>query len=403
MLIPAVEHVDSLQRGADWAQIAAAALGPLGLVLVWLGVLAARRQIRSERTSQILDRYGKTDFLLTWKDIMQFLTASNEPACIEQIRIFEAASPSQNLLSPSQREKDFSREPKATRMDIQSTVYFYEQIGAMFNRGEIDRGLAMRSFAPVMVQALEASWWWINFERDGKCIAVEPQFVRGHETEIDAEWERMVRTVVRKRRDLRAETKINPEGLRDHVRALCLPLRAEPSEEDWERCKSLSGALGDALRAGRLDDLRRALEVVPTGRLEAGERSYPKAEQTPATGRSMLIPRWRDSVTAPPGVIRLIAGMGARLCGREVRGDPSGGAPRKPLNGATAKPSIDRVPRPAWLRGLGNVLTHADARVVVNERHRLVAELLGRRRQDHGDEAVLVLVTNLLGTRSGNA
>jgi hypothetical protein len=379
------------EQGADWAQILTAVLGIPGLVLILLSLRAARRQMRSERTSRVLDRYNTNDFLVIWATVMEFLKADDERACVANVRRWEARKAADRTLlggdepppdvpddvllrvlssGISRLVGDDEGERQAlSKSEVQSTANFYEEIGALFNAEEIDQKLVGRAFGQTVVQAFEASWWWIHYSRDGRSVPVRPQHVRAHENEDYAEWERMVRSVVRRRPEIPRQP-LNKKGRDDTVRAICLPPFAPPDEpqapaDQWAACQALSEAIGDVLRAGGIEHLKNALatHVADDARLD---------ETVPA--RTMLVPTWREHVVAPRLPARQVARLGATLDGRHGDRGPAGHL------------------RPEWLRRCGRRMARIDRRVAYHERHQAVARALHHLRTERTDAEVEALV-----------
>ena len=393
----AVEPLESDDRpakeqGADLAQILTAVLGIPGLILILLSLRAARHQMRSERTSRVLDRYNSNDFLVTWATAMEYLQASGESVCVKSIRRWEALKAAEpELLTsddpvPEQEHDDVllrvlssgiarllgdgeAQRQALSRSEVQSTANFYEEIGALFNTKEIDQKLVGRAFGQTLVQAYEANWWWIHYSRDGRSVPVRPQHVRPHEIEDYGEWERMVRAIVRRRPEIPRRT-INREGGDDRVRAICLPPFAPPDKpqapaDAWEACEALSQAIGDVVRAAGIDHLAQGLERHVPGGTSLGEAVPP---------RTMLVPRWREHVVAPRLAVRQAARLGATV-------DRWLGVQRP----AIQKPL-------AWLRRCGGHLARCDRRAAHHERHQAVARVLDHLRATRTDAEVEQLV-----------
>ena len=249
--------------------------------------------------------------------------------------------------------------------EVQSTANFYEEIGALFNAKEIDKKLVRRAFGQTLVQPYEANWWWIHYSRDGRSVPVRPQHVRDHESEHYAEWERMVRDIVRRRPEI-TRGPINKKGRDDCVRVICLPQFAPPDErqasvDEWKACQGLSKAVADVVQAGGIEHLATGLEAhVPQDAF--------LGETVPA--RTMLVPEWRECVVAPRLPIRQAARLGATL-------DRWIGARR---------PALQQ--RLSWLRRYGIRIAHLDRRVAHHERHQAVARALDHLRETKTDAEV---------------
>ncbi len=317
-----------VEKGADWAQIVTAALGIPGLAFIGLTLVMTRRQMRAERTAQVLERYNTREFLDAWSAVQRFLYAPHEKACVERIRRAESASSSRASLLDEDRALNQPTEAMvatarvvrpaadtvtgASQAGLMSAANFYEETGALFNRREIDDTLVIRSFGQATAQALEAVWWWIGYQRDGRSVPVAPRLARRHETETYAEWERMVRKVLRKRPELRSR-RMNRPGRNDVVRAICIPYERgrDASEGEWERCGDLSDAVGTVLR--QPDGLER-LSAALTQRL-GDDAGPPNPSEWPK--RTMLLPWWRDEIRAPRWPIAVTSRLGARLHGAD--------------------------------------------------------------------------------------
>lgn len=282
----------TMEKLASAAQI----FGILGLVLVWRTLVAGRREARSERTSRIMERYFGRD-LEQFANVLGFLAATTEETCLRRIRRWETTrTGDSNLLTDAV--------PKAnpvSRNDVLQTIYFFEEIAVLFNSKELDRRTIVRTFGVTVPQALEACWWWIQYERAGNRPAAHPRAQGDGEIEYYTEWERTVMTLVRMEPSLET-TKLNRAGRDDQVRALCLPAQRGSTDNDgWWDCEDLSCAIGDALRAPDTRDDRMAqLEqaLVPTDE----ERQNHAAE--PAKPRTFLIMPWRDHVLEPSWPVR---------------------------------------------------------------------------------------------------
>jgi hypothetical protein len=165
-----------------------------------------------------------------------------------------------------------------------------------------------------MPQALEASWWWVHYQREGMRAAARLPVVRDGETHWFSEWELMVRAMARRDRRLQEQT-LNPGDLDDRVRALLLPrnftstggeLTKQDDEWDtreWKAYGELSRAVADVLNAPDGEHrLRAAL---------GGSPPSPAVHRTPE--RTVLIPRWRPYLRQPWLFVRWIYSLGSRL------------------------------------------------------------------------------------------
>jgi len=334
-----------LERGANVATILAAGLGLLTLPLILASLQAARRATRSVRTAEAIDDYDGDKFNKAWERTKPYLDVAGEEACVDLIRGFD-------------RIRGWTQAPDS---DIDTVHYLHETIGALFNRGEIDRHLLYRTLAWATVDALARSWWWLHVEREGRRIAVKPQFVRAHESELYAEWERMAGVILRKRPEISLRVK---KDQRNRVRALCLPAPEDP-QPDWDHCKALSKAVGDALRKpGGLQMLRAKVTAELDGK-----------SQPAHVPRTILIPSLEEYVAAPSPLVVHATRMGAWLDGRGRE--------------------LDRIRRPRWLRWLGVRLTRLDARVRLHQSYAEVGRDLNRLRGVLDAQAVSDLIADL--------
>lgn len=341
-----------LERGADLSAIVAGLLGFPTLVLILLSLRATRRGTRSERTAGTTDRYIADEFTTPWDKVKPFLDADDEEQCLERIRCYEQAASNKDPIIGAD---------SATRNDIDSVLYLHELIGALFNRGDIDHPLVYRTFASATVDALQRSWWMLHYLREGLCVPVRPHYVRDHEDEFYAEWERMARVILRKRPDVRRRLGAAGTG---RVRALCLPEYKDP-HGDWDHCKALSKAIGDLLRTDPgTQRLRTAVSTELAG--------VPRPPQ-PAT-RTILVPEFETHIAAPARAVRYVTRAGARLDGR---------------------PGYDRIARPRWLRRIGVGMTRADRRVGLCESWTELSDDLNRLRSVRSAQAISDLVAGL--------
>jgi hypothetical protein len=303
-----------IQRVGDYSVPLGSLLTTVSLVLIWLGVRSQRRQSRAERLTRLAERSTEAEFAAVWSTIMGFLTAADERAAVAVIRAWERPTTSNdNLLVPPSAELEDGQPPsRLTRNDVLAAMNFHEQRAGLFNLRELDDRHVMRSFGALVAQAFDVSWWWIHYRRGGARVAAHPLVTRARETESFAEWERMVRTMVRLRPGL-TEIALNAPGRNDCVRALCLPPADSGSDAVWAEHAALSKALGDLLRHSDdvgLDALTRELEQ-RVGKVAASDK---------CPTRTLVVPRWRRHAAPLGRLRRAVAGRAVRASRRSGLG-----------------------------------------------------------------------------------
>lgn len=360
-----------IQRIGDYA----VAAGLFGILFIALGLRAQKRLMRAERITRLTERYNGREFLSDWSRIMLFLTAADEPTCLEVIRVWEAtATSNDDLVDPAARPRTEDR--RLTRNDIVAVMNFHEECATLFNLREIDDRLVLRSFGLTMAQAFEVSWWWIHYRRRGKRFSPHALLARGRETEEFAEWERMVRTMVRRRASFVRTTKsgqplLNLPGRDDCVRALCLPDDTKAPRADWDAHGRLSEAVGDLLRrtdvggVSERPDYHR-LEMLAQKLRAAVGRAGALGDACPA--RTLLIPHWRRCAATPRRPVRALTKLAAL---------------------------VDRRAPFAWLRSLAARIAEADQRVRYHRSYQDLAILIDLHRATHPPEETQELVESL--------
>jgi len=365
LITAAVDPLDGsslLDRGASLATIVAAAIGILTLPLILLSLIATRRGTRSARTATITDRYIEDTFTKAWDKVKPYLVVADEVECVDRIQLYENRSGNDKALGGANGPSP---------NDVDAVIWLHELIGALFNRGEIDRRLVYRTFSWPSVDTLSSyCWWWLLYLRDGHCVPVRPHFVRPHESETYAEWERMARMILRKRPDLRLRVQSAAEN---PVRALCLP-RGGGKPPDWGHCKVLSRAVGELLRRpGGLGVLRTAIDRELERPVHA--TAIEELSKVPPPTRTILIPAWEERAAAPWCVTAHVARLGAWLDGR---GD-----------------DIDQFMRPSWLRWIGVKLTRIDKRARLHESYAECGRVFDRLRAVLDAQSVSKLIADL--------
>jgi hypothetical protein len=354
------------QRAAEWATVVGIVLGLIGAFGALRSLRASRLQAQSERTERMIESYGKREFLETWTRVMGLLRAADEAEAVEQIRRSESTFSTNAEIEPyglapvpaGLAPEDVPKRT-VTRTEALNAANFYEGLAALYNTEKLDRRLVMSSFQPIMPQTLEAAWWWIHYQREGRRAAARVPLVRSGETDTYCEWERMVRRIARGSHDLDART-LNDEGLDDAVRALCLPRASgtKATDAQWRRSKELSLAVGALVGTQPGRDLLHA---------ELAKAPLPDPAEPVVPERTLLVPRCRDHLPEPGPIARRMCALGARV---ELGG-------------------------PWWMRGRGGRLADRDPRVADHKRLHALAVLLDRVIDHHGLEATLAIVERL--------
>jgi hypothetical protein len=289
----------------DVAAVLGAAAAVFGLPAVALGLVLTRRQAQSEETRRIIDRYGDDEVQGRWLRTQALLEASDSKVAVEQVRRWEAAaSNSDPIEAYGVAGKPGGKPVNTSRKEVFGALNFFEEVAALWNLGKLDTRQVFRTFGPIMPQALEASWWWIQYQRDGERAAARVPVVREGETGLWSEWERMVRTTARPKVRRLEEEVFNREGLDDSVRALCLPERGSGDADEWTAYGELSLKVAQLLASPTGEkDLRKALADAPPS--EATTRRDPL--------RTVLVPAWREHLREPRRLWRGVYSVGARL------------------------------------------------------------------------------------------
>ena len=293
--------------------------------------------------------------------MMGLLQASDEAGAVEQIRRLESAASTDAPvepygLEPTPEGVDTASSRAVSRTETLYAANFYEGLAASYNTGNLDRRLVRSSFQAVMPQTLEAAWWWIHYQREGRRAAARVPIVRTGEIDTYSEWERMARVVSRSRHAMDAQLPNKP-GLNDAVRALCLPRQSgtAASDAEWQAAKDLSVAVGKLLSTpGGADRLADDLEA-----------AHLPAHPGPAIPeRTLLIPRCREDLPEPGMIAHRVYKLGALV---ELSG-------------------------PSWMRATGGRVADRDPRVASHKRLHALAIGLDRAirwRELHGTLAIV--------------
>ena len=238
-----------LEKSADLATVLGAAVAFFGLLGVVVSLWLGRRQAQSERTERILDRYDTTEFARRWIRVQGLLTAKDAAAAVEQIRRYEVADGNSDPIEPYgvPAAPAGAAERTVSRFEVLDAANFYQQVAVLANRGQLDKRLLVESFGPILLQALEAGWWWIQFVRTGNRAAARTPVVLDGETATYAEWERAARWLARADHQFDKQ-RFNDAGRDDRVRAICLPRERKCGDSsEWDAYGRLSKAVAELL------------------------------------------------------------------------------------------------------------------------------------------------------------
>jgi hypothetical protein len=219
-----------------------------------------------------------------------FLRADDVGEVIARMRKFEEVPYSASMLDVKTIKPDPSlhappewsdKHRPAAWGEVRYGTNFHEEIGVLFNRKIVDQDQLIRHFGTEIVMNFAMTWWWLHWQRENRTCP--PRYrekeLLDTQTEMYAEWERMVARIVERRPDLvRAlEHDDRRRGLSDQVWIVCLP--PDMQSPEWSRWEAL------ALKLSR-----------PLDRLEALERQLQIADGEPVahdrTGRVLCVMPW---------------------------------------------------------------------------------------------------------------
>jgi hypothetical protein len=358
------------EQWANLATILTAALGLPGLFFIWRTLTATKKGATAERTTHLLERMNNRRILGSWSDVLTVINVDEGRAVDVVRRTIAVPSGNDPLLGelfdlPAPFPRAAWPDPAGSEVslnDVAALINFYEEVALLYNKRQIDRRLLELGFGDQIVLAFCMHWWWIEYRRAGLPAAASPRRARSHETETLAQWERMVRRILRRR----------PDFLRERsgpVRVLCRPVAGATAAE-WDRCARLSSAAGRVLRSGGAGSLWSALDASPKSAAEPGG---------PPT--TICLPAWSDIRPQPRAGARATRRAGAWLDGLWRR----------------------KKTRRRWIHRVGLRLERVDPQAEVFARYDALAMALDRRRGEADDADELERLIEELGAAAERA
>jgi hypothetical protein len=247
-------EVTTAPKDDDFADAAALAqaIGPVialfALIFLGLQIRGERKDARDQRAEGYQERMGNREFLQISTRTFAFLSARDAADCVQKLEAFVNAGWADNHCLPRTPRLD---QALPAINDIQQTLGFFESLGTVFNRNDLNRKVIVESFATFPVQIFAAGWWYVCWRRSGRLLG---------ETDVWAEFDLLVREILRRKPALRKDAKPNKR-----IRALCLPedLAGAPPT-DWRRCEALSTTLSDRVIRAIGDDVAAFATVLNT-------------------------------------------------------------------------------------------------------------------------------------------
>lgn len=301
----AADNRSDLEKATSWFAIVTAILGVPGLFFIARTLVATRQEARSERTAHLLERMNNRDILGSWSNVLQVVNVGSEADCVDRVRRAIAVptgndpllSPEYALFLPTGASRTDGQSPSTSLNDIQAFTNFYEEVALLYNKRRIDRELLDRGFGGQIIRGFCLHWWWIQYSRRGKPAAVSPGRARVQEIEVYADWERMVRRILRKRPDYRLQ---DQEFF--SVRSLCLPTSEGVTDDDWRDCKKLTTFIGERLR-----------DVGPTALADEIRNGQVSHIGTAEPGLTICIPHYSEIQSQPRLWRRAVRRLGSWL------------------------------------------------------------------------------------------
>lgn len=260
-----------------WTDVAQLAITAVGIPLTLLGLFFVVRQLqqtraegRSERTAVLFERFQAREYLSVASSTFAFLRTRDPADCMRRILAWDDVPSGESRLPGWKGRYD-----GPLLNDVRHVIQFFEELAGLFNAESIDAKLVRRLFPQPVVGHFGLSWWLIHHIRRGRVAATGSKPKGAGETLAYAEWEKMVRTLLREREDLR------PAPASAEVWVLCFP-PATATIAERERYVELTRRASRPLHA--LDDLERAL----------GQASTPLGRSDRPPVRVLCIPPWGD-------------------------------------------------------------------------------------------------------------
>ena len=299
-LIAAAPHPEAdrqpkwTEKGQFWIGLGSFVVTSLGLAGVAIAaeqLRSTRREALAERTVQMAARFHQQSWLDLWSRIGPgYLFVTDVEECFDRIRAWEEAPTAITVL-----DVGIDRPDKPKLSDVQYGINFNEEAAVPFNARRIDQEQMMRHFASEMVNIWQRSWWWVHWQRANKLISEKPHSPRSNETELYAEWERMVQAIVK------ARPALEPK-LHDGMWIICLP-EQPASVGDWEEHRALSARLSSPFADPT--ELEARLKV-----LEGLVEAHPDAE---TSRRVVCVPPWQAAREIHVRVQRVTRDLGVLL------------------------------------------------------------------------------------------
>jgi hypothetical protein len=225
----------------EWVGALAEVVTAFGLGAVFWQIVEQRKAARREQTRGFQERYQSEAFDLPARRMIGCMEVDDAGGCVD---VIEACS---RCLEAAAKVLPWPDAPaKASVMDIDRTLNLFEEMGAAYELGQMDKQALLRSFSFPTIQVFVKSWWWICWEREGRLARQEE---RGVTEETYVEYQRMVLALKRENSSLAKDTELRPN---EKVRALCLPKGSRGKVDDdaaWPTSRRLSLALSDFIRA----------------------------------------------------------------------------------------------------------------------------------------------------------
>jgi hypothetical protein len=278
------------------AQLGVGVLGLLvaaaGLWYVGRQLIETRRNAQSDRTAQLLERYARREFIELWSRVGNgFLRAPDLRGCFERMRAFQQVPHAASAL----KLQGGARRPPARYSEVWYTANFHEEVGVLYNVESVANEQIIRHFGATLVNNFDTAWWWIHWQRGNRAHSETYRIPAEHETELFAEWQRMVTTITGERPDLR------PKADARGTWVICVPADDADAPE-WDRHLRLSERLTAA--AANLAALTERVE---------GLALTPQAPPEVYGDRVLCVMPWLEHEQHAADLQRLAAALGARL------------------------------------------------------------------------------------------
>ena len=247
---------------AEWIGAVAEAITALSIGAVIWQISEQRRAARRERARGFQERYQSDTFDTSARRMIGCMEVMDAEDCIDVIR--ECS----NRPDAAARVLPWPDAPsKASVQDVDKTLNLFEEMGAAYKLGQMDRKTLLQSFSFPTIQVFVKAWWWICWERDGRLAR---QAENGVTEETYVEYQDMVLALRKENPSLARHGELQPN---ERVRALCLPKGSKgrvDDDEAWAASRRLSLSLSDFVREAeghgvvdRLSRLASALDSLP--------------------------------------------------------------------------------------------------------------------------------------------